>query len=164
MTVDTGSHVANRPGSIENTPVAPAPIARPVNSWGLTNRIMILAAVFMVGAEIWKAAVMPQDGLVVLGEGGVGLVPIVVGALAALLGGAMAGVVGAFVVTLMGGPGRSAARYAIGGVVGGVVAVLGVIITFSNTVALHSFWIVVIGLPVAGLLGGIWAGVSSARR
>ena len=61
-------------------------------------------------------------------------------------------------------PARSAARYAIGGLIGGILAAVGILFVFSNTVALslgaHVFWI----LPLAGLLGGLWAGITSARR
>ena len=82
----------------------------------------------------------------------------------ALIGGSLAGVVASWVVNVMGGYGRNAGRYAIGGLVGGIVSVLLLIMIFSNTAAENSGWVLLIGMPVAGLIGGLWAGISSARR
>ena len=68
------------------------------------------------------------------------------------------------IVLLMGGAARSVVRYVVGGVVGGFLGAVGLFAVFSNTVlygaGLHLFWM----LPVAGLLGGLWAGVVSSRR
>ena len=50
------------------------------------------------------------------------------------------------------------------GLVGGIVSVVLIFIIFSNTAAENSGWILLIGMPVAGLIGGLWAGISSARR
>ena len=80
------------------------------------------------------------------------------------VGGALAGAAGYLVVLLMGGAARSVVRYVVGGVVGGFLGAVGLFAVFSNTVlygsGVHLFWM----LPVAGLLGGLWAGVVSSRR
>ena len=153
-----------------HTPVAHAttqatvPVSTPVNAWGLTNRIWMVAAVVLTALEIYVAATGQHEGLVVLGEGGVGFVPFMLAVLFSLVGGAVAGGFGAFVVNVMGGYGRHAARYAIGGLIGGIVAIPVLFLIFSNTAAVNSFWQVLIGLPLSGLVGGIWAGISAAKR
>ncbi len=162
--MNTNTTVATRGGA---RPVAAEPIvppSLPVNAWGITNRIIAVAAVVLFASEIFKALTVEADGLVVLGQGGVGFVPVMLGLIFALIGGALAGVLASWFVNIMGGYGRSAARYAIAGLLGGIVSVLLIILIFSNTAAENSGWILLIGLPVSGLLGGLWAGISSARR
>lgn len=162
--MNTNTTVATRGGV---RPVAAEPIvppSLPVNAWGITNRILIVASIVLVAGELFQALTTEHDGLVVLGEGGVGFVPVMLALIFALIGGSLAGVIASWVVNIMGGYGRSVARYAIGGLVGGIVSVLLIIIIFSNTAAENSGWILLIGLPVSGLVGGIWAGISSARR
>lgn len=139
------------------------PVSGPVTSWGLTNRIIVVAAVLLFAGEVATAAMIPADGSVVMGEGGRGFVPVMLGMLFALIGGALAGMFGSFVMNLLGGPGRSAVRYIVGGLVGGIIAVVALIFVFSNTV-LASLPLLLVGLPLAGLIGGVWAGVSAARR
>lgn len=146
--------------------VAPEAIepARPVDGWGFANRILVVATVLIVAFELWRAATgLLSDGPRVLGEDGVGWVAVLEAFMFALVGGAIAGAAGYGIVLLMGGAARSAARYAIGGLIGGFLAAVGVIFVFSNTAALsvggHLFWM----LPLAGLIGGAWAGITSAK-
>ena len=162
--MNTNTTVATRGGA---RPVAAEPIvppSLPVNAWGITNRIMIVAAIVLVAGEIIKALTVQADGLVVLGQGGVGFVPVMLGMIFALIGGALTGVFAAWFVNIMGGYGRNAGRYAIAGLLAGIVAVLLIVLIFSNTAAENSGLILLIGLPLSGLLGGLWAGISSARR
>lgn len=160
--------------------VVPAEVvepARPVDGWGFTNRVLIMATLLTVafvlgrmflfpeqGATDFPASLDPDQHAVAMGETGRGWVASMQSMLFGLVGGALAAAAGYLVVILMGGAARSAARYAIGGLIGGLLAAVGIIFVFSNTVALslgaHVFWI----LPLAGLLGGLWAGIVSSRR
>ncbi|MGJ5590586.1 hypothetical protein ACSBQY_05130 [Micrococcus lylae] len=162
--MNTNTTVATR-GGARPVPAEPiVPPSLPVNAWGITNRIVIVAAIVLAVAEFVQLFTTRPDGLVVLGEGGVGFVPLMLSLFFALIGGSLAGVVASWVVNVMGGYGRNAGRYAIGGLVGGIVSVLLLIMIFSNTAAENSGWVLLIGMPVAGLIGGLWAGISSARR
>ena len=162
--MNTNTTVATR-GGARPVPAEPiVPPSLPVNAWGITNRIVIAAVIVLVVGEFIQLFTTRPDGLVALGEGGVGFVPLMLSWLFALIGGSLAGVVASWVVNIMGGYSRNAGRYAIGGLVGGIVSVLLLIMIFSNTAAENSGWILLIGMPVAGLIGGLWAGISSARR
>lgn len=186
VTDTRGAHaVQTRPGHTEpqrpvRRAVVPAEVvepARPVDGWGFTNRVLIMATLLTVafvlgrmflfpeqGATDFPASLDPDQHAVAMGETGRGWVASMQSMLFGLVGGALAAAAGYLVVILMGGAARSAARYAIGGLIGGLLAAVGIIFVFSNTVALslgaHVFWI----LPLAGLLGGLWAGIVSSRR
>ncbi len=162
--MNTNTTVATRGGA---RPVAAEPIvppSLPVNAWGITNRILIVASIVLVAGELVQVLTTQHEGLVVLGEGGVGFVPVMLAMIFALIGGSLAGMIAAWIVNIMGGYGRGAVRYAVGGLVGGIVSVVLIFIIFSNTAAENSGWVLLIGLPVSGLIGGLWAGISSARR
>ena len=141
--------------------------SRPVDGWGFSNRVMIVSLVLVVVVDVVRVLVGDLGdpaGSVALGENGRGWVVLLQSTMCGLVGGALAAAAGYFIVILMGGAARSAARYAIGGLIGGFLGAVGVFAVFSNT-ALHStgmhlFWI----LPLAGLLGGLWAGIVSSRR
>lgn len=186
VTDTRGAHaVQTRPGHTEpqrpvRRAVVPAEVvepARPVDGWGFTNRVLIMATLLTVafvlgrmflfpdqGGTDFPASLDPDQHAVAMGETGRGWVASMQSMLFGLVGGALAAAAGYLVVILMGGAARSAARYAIGGLIGGLLAAVGIIFVFSNTVALslgaHVFWI----LPLAGLLGGLWAGIVSSRR
>lgn len=186
VTDTRGAHaVQTRSGHVEpqrpvRRAVVPAEVvepARPVDGWGFTNRVMIMATLLTVGFVLARLFLFPEQGAtdfpasldpdqhaVAMGETGRGWVASMQSMLFGLVGGALAAAAGYLVVILMGGAARSAARYAIGGLIGGLLAAVGIIFVFSNTVALslgaHVFWI----LPLAGLLGGLWAGIVSSRR
>lgn len=159
--------------------VAPEAVepARPVDGWGFTNRVLIVATLLTVAFVLARVFLFPDQGApdrfqdmgdveraLAMGETGMGWVTGVQSMLFGLIGGALAAAAGYLVVLLMGGAARSAARYAIGGLIGGLLAAVGIIFVFSNTVVLslgmHVFWL----LPLAGLLGGLWAGIVSSRR
>ncbi|MCK6091331.1 hypothetical protein [Micrococcus endophyticus] len=151
---------------------------RPVEGWGFANRVMIVSTVLTMAFVLGRLLLFPEAGqvpvrdiyidadqyAVAMGETGRGWVASIQSMLFGLVGGALAAAAGYLIVILMGGAARSAARYAIGGLIGGILAAVGILFVFSNTVALslgaHVFWI----LPLAGLLGGLWAGITSARR
>lgn len=178
MTTDAhGSHaVQTHPGDA-HAPVRPVrhavvdesalEPARPVDGWGFSNRVMIASVLVVMIADVVRVLtgdLGDPNGSVALGETGHGWVVLVQSFMFGLVGGALAGASGYLVVLLMGGAARSVVRYVVGGVVGGLLAAVGVLFVFSNTAlegsGLHLFWM----LPLAGLLGGLWAGMVSARR
>lgn len=164
-----------RHATVDETMIEPT---RPVDGWGFTNRVVILAVLLVVAFELIRVVVAPGTGshsvrslqlrpadfLVALGESGRGWVVTIQSFLFSAIGGALTAAVGYGIVLFMGGAARSAARYVIGGVIGGFIAAALVLVIFSNTavysIGLHLFWL----LPLAGLLGGLWAGLVSARR
>lgn len=140
---------------------------RPVDGWGFTNRVMIAAVLLVLVLDVVRVLtgdLGDPSGSVALGENGRGWVVMLQSLMCGLVGGALTAAAGYFIVLLMGGAARSAARYAIGGLIGGFLGAVGVFAVFSNTAlyatGMHLFWI----LPLAGLLGGLWAGIVSSRR
>ena len=137
-------------------------IRRPWTSGSSSSTFFSSAASFSSSSR--KSPNDDPNGSVALGETGRGWVVLVQSFMFGLVGGALAGAAGYLIVLLMGGAARSVVRYVVGGVVGGFLGAVGVFAVFSNTVlygsGLHLFWM----LPVAGLVGGLWAGVVSSRR
>lgn len=174
----SGHQEPQRPVRRAVVPAEAVEPTRPVDGWGFANRVMILAPLLTMAFVLGRLLLFPEAGevpvrdvyidtdqyAVAMGETGRGWVASLQSMLFGLVGGALAAAAGYLIVLLLGGAARSAARYAIGGLIGGVLAAVGIIFVFSNTVALslgaHVFWI----LPLAGLLGGLWAGITSARR
>ena len=140
---------------------------RPVDGWGFTNRVILVSVLVVIIGDVVRVltgGLGDPNGSVALGETGRGWVVLLQSLMFGLVGGALAGAAGYLIVLLMGGAARSVVRYVVGGVVGGFLGAVGLFAVFSNTVlygsGVHLFWM----LPVAGLLGGLWAGVVSSRR
>lgn len=150
-----------RHAQVDETMIEPT---RPVDGWGFSNRVMITAALTVIIGELVRILVQQPVGSVVMGTDPRGWVVTVQSVLFGLIGGALTAAIGYGIVLLMGGAARSAARYVIGGVVGGFLAAALVLFVFSNTavesIGMNVFWM----LPLGGLLGGLWAGLTSARR
>lgn len=179
MTINAdGSHaVQPHSANAHTAPASPARHAvveeevleplRPVDGWGFTNRVILVSVLVVIIGDVVRVltgGLGDPNGSVALGETGRGWVVLVQSFMFGLVGGALAGASGYLVVLLMGGAARSVVRYVVGGVVGGFLGAVGVLAVFSNTAlegsGVHLFWM----LPVAGLLGGLWAGVVSSRR
>ena len=150
-----------RQAQVDETMIEPT---RPVDGWGFANRVMIAATLVVLIGEIVRHFIGPVGGSVALGTDGRGWVLSAESFMFGLIGGALAAAFGYGIVLLMGGAARSAARYVIGGVIGGFIGAALLLFVFSNTavetIGLHAFWM----LPLGGLLGGLWAGLTSARR
>ncbi|MEO4038276.1 hypothetical protein V3N95_03125 [Micrococcaceae bacterium Sec6.3] len=164
-----------RHATVDETMIEPT---RPVDGWGFANRVMIAAAVLTTAFMIARVVLFPEAGtapvrdlnleqngfLPSTGETGRGWVVTLQSVMFGLVGGALTAAFGYGIVLMMGGAARSAARYVIGGVIGGLIAAALLLMVFSNTavesIGFHVFWL----LPLGGLIGGLWAGRTSARR
>ncbi|MDY6055989.1 hypothetical protein [Micrococcus sp.] len=155
----------HRPVRTAVVPAEAVEPVRPVDGWGFSNRVMIVATLAVTAFMVLRVVVeQPTGGSWQWGTSGRGFVETTLGLLFGVFGGALTAAIGALLVLFQGGAARSVARYAVGGVVGGLVAALLVLMIFSNTAVLtigfHVFWL----LALSGLLGGLWAGLTSARR